>query len=58
MQLSWEVTDATLAAGAASGGRGATTVLFAPVQGFFAVPHAEQLDIQVCHDVTMKSCGP
>nr|QOL01077.1 putative extracellular protein CSOL_010 [Pseudococcomyxa simplex] len=47
MQLSWEVTDATLAAGAASGGRGATTVLFAPIQGFFAVPHAEQLDIQV-----------
>ncbi|CAL8464543.1 g4078 [Coccomyxa elongata] len=47
MQLSWEVTTATLAAGAASGGQGATTVIFAPVQGFFAVPKASQLDIQV-----------
>ncbi len=47
MQLSWEVTAATLAAGAASGGQGATTIIFAPVQGFFAVPKASQLDIQV-----------
>lgn len=47
MQFSWEVTSATLVAGAASAGRGATTVFFAPVQGFFAVPHAKQVDIQV-----------
>ena len=45
--LSWQVTADTLAAGAASGGRGATTEVFAPVQGFFAVPSLEQLSIQV-----------
>jgi hypothetical protein len=49
LELSWEVTTQTLAAGAASGGRGATTVIFAPVQGFFAVRTIAQLSIQVSH---------
>lgn len=47
MTLSWQVTAATLASGAASGGRGATTVVFAPVQGFFAVSSVARLSIQV-----------
>ena len=47
MTLTWQVTADTLAAGAASGGRGATTEVFAPVQGFFTVPSVEQLSIQV-----------
>lgn len=45
--LSWEVTGATLAAGAGSNGVGATTVVFAPLQGFFGVSSPSQLDIQV-----------
>ena len=48
MVLSWQVTAATLASGAASSGRGATTEIFAPIQGFFAVARAEDLVIQVC----------
>ena len=47
MTLTWEVTEQSLAAGASSGGRGATTVIFAPVQGFFAVRTIAQLNIQV-----------
>jgi hypothetical protein len=48
VSLSWEVVGATLAAGAASGGQGATTVVFAPLQGFFGASSAAQLRILVC----------
>lgn len=47
MVLSWQVTADTLASGAASGGRGATTEVFAPIQGFFTVATAADLLIQV-----------
>jgi hypothetical protein len=47
MTLSWQVSAGTLAAGAGSGGRGATTEVFAPVQGFFAVSSVTRLSIQV-----------
>ena len=47
LEYTWEVTDAAMASGAISGGLGATTEIFAPIQGFFHVASLAQLDLQV-----------
>ena len=57
MTLSWQVTADTLASGAASGGRGATTEVFAPVQGFFAVASVARLSIQVQLQQVIAGCA-
>ena len=43
LNYAWEVTPAA----AAQGGRGATTELFAPVQGFFQVPRISDLRVRL-----------
>ena len=43
LDLNWQVTSAALA----QGSRGATTEVFAPVQGFFQVPTVSDLQITV-----------
>ena len=43
LNYAWEVTPAA----AAQGGRGATTELFAPVQGFFQVPRISDLRVRM-----------
>ena len=43
LDLSWQVTSAALA----QGSRGATTEIFAPVQGFFQVATVSDLHITV-----------
>ena len=53
LDMNWLVTDAALA----QGSRGATTEVFAPVQGFFQVATAADLQITVSSSGAV-SCSP